>query len=148
MVGVLIGKTIFAAALSFLVSMASLAIFYPISQIAPPALGTSVLLLIPCAAALGGLGVGLSALFVDFNRETTREAVSIGGRLVCIMANIAYLGFAMAFGGLVYAAGKAMGFSQPVVMGAVLVCIALLSALSAIVPILIGASRLSRMEWS
>lgn len=148
MAGILAGKAIFAYLVSGTVCVIALAVFYPISRIEPPTLGTALLFFIAGFAALCGQGIGLSALFADFNKENPRDAVSLLGRVVCLLMDLVYLGITFVLAGLVWSGSKLLGFSPAVGWVSAGVVVVLISAAFAIFPILIGARRLSRMEWT
>ena len=101
------------------------------------------------AAALCGLGVGLSAAFPRFVYENPAHRVSTWALVLGFFASTAYV----VVSGILFAVGWLVATNLPdgnlpaVVYGCVILAYLSLSALTVYIPIVVGARRIEGYQW-
>lgn len=143
----LLGKFIYAYVLSLPLGLIATVGYAMLIGMDAGRTAFSLTLVILSMAGFCGIGVGASAFFADFRVGNPRFTLSAGARLVMFGVQMGYLALISVATGLSWFLVTSGNISPPLVYTGAVVTIAGLSGAAAVVPLLLGAARLRRMEW-
>ena len=144
---VLAGKFLYAFALSLPLAWVTTGLYGLLKGLSGPESIAGLVLALCAIAGFCGIGVGASAVFSDFTSENPRFTISAGGRLATFGFQMAYMVLLLAAAGLGIAAARAGLAPAPAAYAAAAGVIGAVSLAFVVVPLMVGASRLRRLEW-
>jgi hypothetical protein len=144
---VLIGKLIYSSIVSISASLIGLLIVHLFTKSTLSVFWLTAAFLSIVSITLCGMGIGLAAIFVDFNRENPRESVSLSGRMLSLAFSMIYLVFCVILAVVSWQGITRLLLPPSSVLLLSFLTFLLISGLFAFVPIAFGSDRLSRLEW-
>ncbi len=144
---VLAGKFLYAYSLSMPLAGITTMLYGVMRGLTGMEIFVAVALAVCAVAAFCGIGVGASAVFSDFGVENSKFTVSVGGRLTTFAFQMGYLTLLILVTVVPWAM-VSMGAASPgpAYLLATLAVVLVTSAF-VVLPLILGAIRLRRLEW-
>lgn len=143
---ILVGKLYYTALLSCIMAVAATAGYGLVYRMDFGEWVSSLALAIIGTIALSGIGVGMGARFLDMRPDGARASLTGSARLLTLGLQLAYSILVAAITVPAWVLVHQAGLPSAVVFGAAGIAFAALSVAATVVPILIGASRLMRLD--